>query len=220
MDGPSAALGGPPAAPRPGCKKCRQTPIFTLTSFTPLFPTLPHSAPRGRVEGARLGFGTARVPLTLTLNLRARRPRSGGPSCNAQPMGNARRSHRHLAGLTRRAGTVWPRQVGGRITREEKSHWNFSRNARAMREPGGLERRPTTRARRRTHEDHTTLPRRRATPQTALPRRWPAGWAICPIRSKMHDVQAERARRRLPAPASPWRPPGLHVAATEGSPGA
>ena len=97
---------------------------------------------------------------------------------------------------------------------------NFSRNARAMREPGGLERRPTTRARRRTHEDHTTLPRRRATPQTALPRRWPAGWAICPIRSKMHDVQAERARRRLPAPASPWRPPGLHVAATEGSPGA
>ena len=94
---------------------------------------------------------------------------------------------------------------------------NFSRNTRAMREPGGLERRPTTRARRRTHEDHTTLPRRRATPQTALPRRWPAGWAICPIRSKMHDVQAERARRRLPAPASPWRPPGLHVAATEGT---
>ena len=106
----------------------------------------------------------------------------------------------------------------GRATRGKSA--NFSWNARAMREPGGLERRPTTRARRRTHEDHTTLPRRRATPQTALPRRWPAGWAICPIRSKMHDVQAERARRRLPAPASPWRPPGLHVAATEGSPGA
>ena len=44
-------------APRPGCKKCRQNPIFTLTSFTPLFPHSPHSAPRGRVEGARLGLG-------------------------------------------------------------------------------------------------------------------------------------------------------------------
>ena len=42
-------------APRPGCKKCRQNPIFTLTSFTPLFPHSPHSAPRGCVEGARLG---------------------------------------------------------------------------------------------------------------------------------------------------------------------
>ena len=103
----------------------------------------------------------------------------------------------------------------GRASRGKSA--NFSWNARAMREPGGLERRPTSRARRRTHEDHTTLPRRRATPQTALPRRWPAGWAICPIRSKMHDVHAERARRRLPAPASPWRPPGLHVAATEGT---
>ena len=53
-DGSGAALGGPPAAPRPrpGCKKCRQTPISTLTSFTPLFPTLRTRRP-GAVLRAR-----------------------------------------------------------------------------------------------------------------------------------------------------------------------
>ena len=137
---------------------------------------------------------------------RARRSPSPAPRASASCVRGDALRRRRCAGMF---------FAKGRATRGKSA--NFSRNARAMREPGGLERRPTTRARRRTHEDHTTLPRRRATPQTALPRRWPAGWAICPIRSKMHDVQAERARRRLPGPASPWRPPGLHVVAEGGS---
>ena len=47
---------------------------------------------------------------------------------------------------------------------------------RTMREPGGLERRPTTRTSCRTPEDHATLPRWSATAQTALPRRGRLVW--------------------------------------------
>ena len=46
----------------------------------------------------------------------------------------------------------------------------------ATREPGGLGRRPTTRTRRRTPEDHATLPRRSARAQTVLPRRGRLVW--------------------------------------------
>ena len=44
-------------------QKVSADPYLYSYKFYPTFPHSPHSAPRGRVEGARLGFGTARVPL-------------------------------------------------------------------------------------------------------------------------------------------------------------
>ena len=60
------AGGGAPAARsvRPGrrLQKVSADPYLYSYKFNPTFPHSAHSAPRGRVEGARLGFGTARVP--------------------------------------------------------------------------------------------------------------------------------------------------------------
>ena len=62
------AGGGAPAARsvRPGrrLQKVSADPYLYSYKFNPTFPHSAHSAPRGRVEGARLGFGTARVPLS------------------------------------------------------------------------------------------------------------------------------------------------------------
>ena len=54
--------------------------------------------------------------------------------------------------------------------------------------------------------------------QNCTPQAWQAGSAICPIRPKLHDVQAERARRRLPGPATPGEVPGAHVVAVRARP--
>ena len=54
--------------------------------------------------------------------------------------------------------------------------------------------------------------------QNCTPQAWQAGSAICPIRPKLHDVQAERARRRLPGPATPGQVPGAHVVAVRARP--
>ena len=65
--------GGAPAARsvRPGrrLQKVSADPYLYSYKFYPTFPHSPHSAPRGRVEGARLGFGTARVPLSARVAL-------------------------------------------------------------------------------------------------------------------------------------------------------
>ena len=61
---------------------------------------------------------------------------------------------------------------------------NFSSSGRATREPGGLGRRPTTRTRRRTPEDHATLPRRSTRAQTALPRRSRLVWRSARLNQK------------------------------------
>ena len=63
-------------APAAGCKKCRQTPISTLTSFTPLFPTRRTRRP-GAVLRARGSVWTARVPRSVA---RRRRP---GPAAKS-----------------------------------------------------------------------------------------------------------------------------------------
>ena len=136
------------------CKKCAQIPIFTL-------PVFPHFFPLSAL-GARGQHGRSPTAWDEVL----------GPSVG--PVPQARLAHRASKSV------VLAKCCG--IFRETTA--NFSSSGRATREPGGLGRRPTTRTRRRTPEDHATLPRRSTRAQTALPRRSRLVWRSARLNQK------------------------------------
>ena len=211
--GSSAALGNGSARFGPSAKSVGR-PLFLLYQFSPTFPHSPHSALGGRAEGAEARFrrlerrarGTDRrapdplqkvsadpyfystsfpplFPTLRTLGARGQHGRSPsawaevlGPGAGPVPQARRRTPRRRESGVLAKV-VCWDIQGTRRGC-------NFSSSGRATREPGGLGRRPTTRTRRRTPEDHATLPRRSARAQTALPRRGRLVWRSARLNQK------------------------------------
>ena len=159
------------------------------------------------------------APLTAYLVLGCR-PRKAGGRKSAIPLRAGRNSCGEHGGLHLRhgasasclrssvVGAVLACLLRGRVTSGKIE--NFSSSARSMREPGGLERRPATRTRHRTPEDHATPPRWSATAQTALP-----GRGRLVGRSARFNQKCTTCKPRGPDDASQDpRAPGDHPAYT------